>query len=313
MNPAPHVAEHLAGWVDRLVALDDVETSPVVACSGGPDSVALLALVAASGRKPVAVHVDHGLRPDGGVEASFVADVARTLGLDARAIAVDVSRGANLEARAREARYAALDAVRRELGASSILVGHTADDQAETVVLNLLRGSGLAGLGAMAPRRAAVVRPLLGLRRSDCEAVCAAIGVEPLRDPMNADTGFRRVVVRTDVLPRLASLAGRDLVPVLARQAALLRSESEYLDDLARAAWPPSPGTTPAAALASLPVVLARRAVRLWIGAPPPTLADVERVLAVAHGQRRATEIAGGHRVVRREGAMHLERASVGS
>ena len=104
--------------------------------------------------------------------------------------------------------------------------GHTADDQAETVLLNLLRGSASAGLGAMAARRDTVVRPLLGLRRSDCEAVCAAVGVTPLRDPMNADRAFRRVAVRHDVLPRLSALAGRDLVPVLARQAEVLRSES---------------------------------------------------------------------------------------
>jgi tRNA(Ile)-lysidine synthase len=205
----------------------------------------------------------------------------------------------------------ALDAARRAVGASTVLVAHTADDQAETVLLNLMRGSAAAGLGAMAERRDAIVRPLLRLRRSDCEAVCAAVGVAPVRDPMNRDRSFRRVRVREDLLPRLSEAAGRDLVPVLARQAEVLRSESEYLDELARAAWPPEPGLSRADVLARLPLPLARRAVRQWIGAPPPSFADVERVLAVARGEIRATEIAGGHRIARRAGVLRLDRASV--
>jgi tRNA(Ile)-lysidine synthase len=312
LTPEPSApALDLAEWVGRLVALDDVEASPVVACSGGPDSVALLALVVATGRTPVAVHVDHGLRPGGGAEADRVAAVAARLGVPAEAVSVTVAPGPNLEARARDARYAALHSARAAFGAASVLVGHTADDQAETVVLNLLRGSASAGLGAMAPRRGAVVRPLLGLRRTDCEAVCAAIGVDPVRDPMNSDPAFRRVVVRDDVLPRLSEAAGRDLVPVLARQAEVLRSESDYLDELARAAWPPAPDQHRADVLARLPLPLARRAVWQWIGSPPPSFADVERVLAVARGAIRATEISGGHRVIRRRGALDLVRGSV--
>jgi tRNA(Ile)-lysidine synthase len=133
---------------------------------------------------------------------------------------------------------------------------------------------------------------------------------------MNADSTFRRVAVRHDVLPRLSALAGRDLVPVLARQAEVLRSESDYLDELARAAWPAEPDLNGAGAhradvLARLPEALARRAVRQWIGAPPPSFADVERVLGVARGDIRATEISGGHRVSRRNGLLQLVRGSV--
>ena len=313
LTSPPPALRDLAPWVARLVALDDVEAQPVVACSGGPDSVALLALIVATGREPTAVYVDHGLRPDGPAEAAHVAEVARQLAADARAVAVDVAPGPNLEARARDARYAALDDARHTLGARTVLVGHTADDQAETVVLNLLRGSASAGLAAMAPRRGAIVRPLLGLRRTDCEAVCAAIGVVPVRDPMNTDPAFRRVVVRDDVLPRLSAVAGRDLVPVLARQAEVLRSESDYLDELARAAWPPDADLKRADVLARLPLPLARRAVRQWLGAPPPSFADVERVLAVARGEARATEVTGGHRVLRRSGVLLVVRASVPS
>ena len=305
------LATTLAPWLDRLVGLDDVERAPVVGCSGGPDSVALLALVSATGRQPTAVHVDHGLRDTGSLEAAFVTAVATSLGVEARSLEVDVAPGPNLEARARTARYQALEAARRTTGARTILVGHTADDQAETVLLNLMRGSASAGLGAMAVRRGSIVRPLLRLRRADCEAICAALGFEPVRDPMNGDLAFRRVAIRDLVLPYLSTVAGRDLAPVLARQAEVLRSESDYLDELARTAWPPAPDTTPATALARLPLPLARRAVRLWIGSPPPSFADVERVLAVAHGAARATEITGGHRVERRRGALVLKRASV--
>jgi tRNA(Ile)-lysidine synthase len=192
-----------------------------------------------------------------------------------------------------------------------VLVGHTADDQAETVLLNLLRGSASRGLGGMAVRRDAVVRPLLRLRRADTEAVCAALGLTPARDVMNDDPTFRRVWIRTEVLPALSAGAGRDLVPVLARQAEVLRTDSDYLDELARAAWPPAPDRAPAAALARLPLPLARRAVRLWLGAPPPSLAEVERVLRVARGEVRATELTGGRRVERSAGELRCVFASV--
>jgi tRNA(Ile)-lysidine synthase len=198
------------------------------------------------------------------------------------------------------------------VGADCVLVGHTADDQAETVLLNLLRGSAAAGLGAMAVRRDRIVRPLLGLRRADCVAVCDRLGVVPVQDPMNADPAFRRVAVRDEVLPLLGAVAGRDLVPVLARQAEVLRSESEYLDELARAAWPPDPDRPRVDVLARLPIVIARRAVRQWLGAPPPSFAEVERVLAVAGGAARATEVAGGRRVWRRAGLLHVTERVAG-
>jgi tRNA(Ile)-lysidine synthase len=124
-----------------------------------------------------------------------------------------------------------------------------------------------------------------------------------LHDPMNDDESFRRVAVRRRVLPMLESVAGRDLVPVLARQSELLREESDFLDELARAAWPGSEGVS-ARALATLPPALARRAVRLWLGPPPPSLAEVTRVLQVASGEQRATELAGGRTVRRRAGQL---------
>lgn len=300
--------------VERLVALEEMRGPVVVACSGGPDSLALLALAQAAGLSPIAVHVEHGLRAGSAGEVEIVASQAGRLGAGFRAETVTVAPGPNVEARAREARYAALERARDALGAEAVLVGHTADDQAETVVLNLLRGSASAGLGGMPVRRDRIVRPMLGLRRCETESLCAELGLEPVRDPTNDDRAFRRNWVRHEVLPLLAAGAERDLVPVLARQAAILRDESEYLDALARAAWPPD-GDTPARVLGTLSPVLARRAVRQWLGyrlgqsggGSPPSFDEVERILTVARGERRATELSGGRRVGRRSGHLCVE------
>ena len=295
----------------RLVGLAATDRPAVVGCSGGPDSLALLHVAHHLGLDPVAVHVDHGLRPGSDLDTETVADQARRLGVPFVAEPVSVAAGPNLEARARDARYCALERVRVQRAAAVTLVGHTADDQAETVLLNLLRGSAAAGLGGMPARRGTLVRPLLGVRRAETEALCAALGLVPVRDPTNDDRSPRRNWIRHEVLPLLSAGARRDLVPVLARQADVLRAESEYLDELAEAAWPAG-GDAAAGALGRLPRVLARRAVRRWLGPPPPSLAEVERVLAVAAGAGRATEVAGGRRVERRRGRLHVDRGTVG-
>jgi tRNA(Ile)-lysidine synthase len=307
MKPATADAvDHLAGWRAAFNdAVRGLAAPVVVGCSGGADSLALLALAVDAGLAPVAVHVDHGLRDGSAAEATHVRAVAERLGATFRAADVTVVPGANLEARARDARYAALDDVRADVGADVVLVGHTADDQAETVLLNVLRGSAAAGLAGMAPRHGSVVRPLLRYRRAETLAICAALGLDVVDDPMNDDPAFRRVAIRQQVLPLLSTLAERDLVPVLARQADILRSDSEFLDELAAAAWPGVEGPL-AATLAALPEPLARRAVRQWCGAPPPSLAEVERVLAVAAGEARATELAGGRAVRRSAGVLSL-------
>jgi tRNA(Ile)-lysidine synthase len=298
----------LAPWRVAFGAqVADVESPVVVACSGGADSVALLALAHDARLAPVAVHVDHKLRAGSATEADVVAAIAARLGTGFRAADAPVESGPNLEARARDARYEALEQARAALDAEAVLVGHTADDQAETVLLNVLRGSATAGLAGMAPRHGRIVRPLLGVRRADTRALCAALGLDVVTDPMNDDRTFRRVVIRHDVLPMLSALAARDLVPVLARQAEILRSESEYLDELAVAAWPDADPPS-ARALAALARPLARRAVRRWLGAPPPSATEVERVLEVAAGDARATELAGGRTVRRSAGRLSVTR-----
>ena len=297
----------LAPW-RALARFDAPGLAPpvVVGCSGGADSVALLALAVDAGLGPVAVHVDHGLRSDSADEAGAVEAVAGSLDVRFEARAISVAPDGNVEARAREARYDALRRARDDVGASVVLVGHTQDDQAETVLLNLMRGSAGPGLAGMAQQRDDIVRPLLGMRRADTHAICAALGVPVFHDPTNEDRALRRVAVRLDVLPLLNSIAGRDLVPVLARQSDVLREESQFLDELAAAALPDE-GSPSVQSLRALPPVLAQRVVRHWLGPPPPSRAEVQRVLDVARGVSRATQLAGGRIVRRADGRLLVE------
>lgn len=266
--------------------------------SGGPDSMALLILARLAGCAVTAYHVDHGLRPESAGEALVVARVAARLGAGFRSLRAEVAEGPNLEARARAARFAVLPV--------GVATGHTMDDQAETVILNVLRGAGLDGMAGMRPGRA---HPLLGIRRAEAKAVCQAAGVEWVEDPSNADPRFWRNRVRRELLPLWAEISGRDPVPLLARQADVVRAERDLLEE-----WGSKAVEDPAAvaALRVAPLPLARRAVRGWLreevpGGPPPSLAEVTRVLHVAAGRIRATEVAGRRRVSRHQGRLTLE------
>jgi tRNA(Ile)-lysidine synthase len=265
------------------------------AVSGGADSLALLVLAVAAGCDVTAIHVDHGLRPGSAAEAEVVVAAAQRLGAAFRRVTVHVDAGPNLEARARQARYEALPA--------DVLTGHTADDQAETVLLNLCWGAGLDGLAGMRPER----HPLLNLRRHETATLCAAERLEPVDDPTNADPAFRRNRMRHEALPLLAEIAQRDVVALVARQATLLRADAELLDSMAATVDP-----TDARALSEAPVALARRAVRRWLmsspasGGHPPDAAAVDRVLAVAHGNVRAIEVAGIGRISRSGGRLSM-------
>jgi tRNA(Ile)-lysidine synthase len=300
----------LGPWLDQLPMLADLaraDAPVVVGCSGGGDSLALLALAAAGGVRVVAVHVDHGLRPGSDAEFPVVADAAAAFGVPARSVTIELEPGANLEARAREARYRALEQARVGAGAAAVAVGHTADDQGETVLLNLLRGSATAGLAAMAPRQGTVARPLLGLRRRDTVEICARLRLAPVVDPMNGETRFRRVWLRREVLPALEAGAHRDLRGLLARQAEVLRDESDLLETIARDALAEAGAPPRVRAIAALEPAVARRALRQWLGGAPPSLAAIDALLAVVAGERRAVELPGGRRVVRRDGCLVLE------
>jgi len=292
-------------------ALDGVAPGPVVACSGGADSLALLALAAAAGLDPIAVHVDHGLRPGSDREAAIVAEAAARFDVRWEAVSVQVGPGASLEAQAREARYAALDAVAVRTGAGAILVGHTRDDQAETVLLNVLRGGATTGLGGMPRRRGAIVRPLLDVPRAATVELCARLQLTVVDDPMNSDVAHRRVWLRREVIPHLEAGIDRDLRALLARQAAVARDESDLLDQLGAELLVAAGDPPLARVLVEARPAVARRAVRAWLGAGrPPPLDDVEAVLAVARGEARAATVGGGDTIVTVDGRL-LRRPAV--
>lgn len=267
------------------------------AVSGGADSLALLVLAVDAGCVVTAIHVDHGLRPNSAREAASVERVAAQLGAGFHAERVDVAPGPNLEARARAARYAVLPA--------DVCTGHTADDQAETVLLNLLRGASVPGLAAM---RRGPRHPILALRRAETRALCAVRGFEPIADPMNDDPAYLRVRVRRELLPFLEQLACRDVVPVLVRQAELAADAVAAIDELSAAI-----DAADARAVAAAPPALARWALRQWIRATtgdqhPVDAAAIDRALGVACGDARAADLNGGWRIARTAGRLRLER-----
>lgn len=255
-----------------------------------------MVLAAVHGCEVTAWHVDHGLRDESSSEAALVHALATDLGVAFESRTLRLDHGPNLEARAREARYAVLPV--------DVLTGHTADDQAETVLINLLRGAGLRGLSGMRPRH---TKPLLSLRRADTQALCSALGIAVVQDPMNDDPRFQRTRIRRELLPLLDHIADRDVALVLARQADVIRDDDTYLEELAQGLDP-----TDARALTAAPAPLARRALRRWLADPyPPDVATIERVLDVARGTTRACDIGANRRVRRSQQRLHIERDGI--
>lgn len=287
--------------VDRTQELLDLCVFPPpgtrvnCAVSGGPDSMALLLLALAAGLEVTAWHVDHGLRPTSTAEGALVTRTAISYGASAQTVDGIVDDGPNLEERARDVRRAVLP--------SNVLTGHTADDQAETVLWNVIRGSGVYGAtGIGEPAR----RPLLALRRSDTRALCDARGIEVVNDPHNKEERFTRNRIRDEVLPLIAEVAGRDPVPLLARHATLATEAVGLLENLLVDV---DPSDIPS--VAELPDDLVRLSIRGWLASHadgrPPDAASVGRVLEVVRGRATATEVVGGHRVSRSAGRLFHE------
>ncbi|GAA2791297.1 tRNA lysidine(34) synthetase TilS [Saccharopolyspora taberi] len=268
MTPAPAVSATRSA-VRRLLAEASCDAL-LVACSGGADSLALAAAAAHCARRadlPVhGVVVDHGLQAGSAAVAARAAEQLAELGCDtARVVPVSVDGPGGPEAAARRARYAALEAARP--ANSLVLLGHTRDDQAETVLLGLGRGSGarsLAGMRALDPPWA---RPFLGITRATTEAACAALGLQPWQDPHNADPRFTRVRLRAEVLPLLEDVLQGGVGAALARTAAQLREDADALEVVAAGlrGRVESGGLIDAGALAAEPAALRRRVLREWL------------------------------------------------
>ncbi|MGW4426147.1 tRNA lysidine(34) synthetase TilS [Streptosporangium sp. NPDC004631] len=330
MGPPPAVAD-----VRRAVrlALDDLPSGSLVlvACSGGADSLALAAaagfVAPRAGFSAGLLTVDHGLQEGSPRRAADVVRLAAVLGLaPAEALSVSVGTEGGPEAAARRARYAALSEAAGRLGADAVLLGHTMDDQAETVLLRLARGSGTRSLAGMPARAGLYRRPLLGLGRRTTVAACAALGLSPWDDPHNLDPRYSRVRVRERLLPALEDELGPGVAEALARTATLCRDDADALDGWADAAYARAVvhdsalSDIGAVVLAvpeveGLPAGVRRRVLRraaIEAGSPPGTLSashvlQVDRLVTGWRGQRRV-EVPGGVGAVRRYGTLIFAR-----
>ncbi len=273
-----------------------------VAVSGGPDSLGLLLLSLAAGLTPRVHHVDHHARATSGEDARALSRICDALGVSLVVHDVVVEPGANFEARARAARRGVLP--------SAALTGHTMDDLAETMVINLIRGAGNDGL---APMVGDPTKPLRDVRRRDLHDFVAASPFEAATDETNASPDFTRNRVRHEVMPLLCDVARRDVVPVLARQAALIGDERDWLDALSRL---DAPAFTDADCrdLREWPRARLRRWLRDSLrtddggdGTHPPSADEVERAVAVVVGDVVATQLSGGRRLARSGQRLRLE------
>lgn len=299
----------------------------LVACSGGADSLALAACTAwvapRLGVRAGAVVVDHGWTARSPAVAAEAARVCTSLGLDPVLVAVVRPDGVGgPEAAARTARYAALSDRAARTGAVAVLLGHTLDDQAETVLLGLARGSGTRSLAGMSPVRGLLRRPLLGVRREVTHACCRALGLVPARDPAETDPSYARSRVRHRVLPVLESELGPGVSAALARTARAARDDADTLDalaaDSARQVTGPD-GSLDCVALSALPAALRRRVLRaavLTAGAPGTDLTSthvdaVETLVLDWHGQD-GTDLPGGLCARRHGGRVRLAPRDAG-
>lgn len=318
-GPHPAVAATRSAVREALEGADP-GTRVWVACSGGPDSLALTAATAFVARKEGfvtgAIVVDHGLHPQSAKIALRALDQCRLAGMAVVHIEkARVGKDGGLEAAARRARYAAIERrVQAEGGISPlVLLGHTMDDQAETVLLGLARGSGARALAGMSPRRGNLVRPFLGLRREQTVAACEALGLSPWLDPSNEpDGGPKRSALRGTVMPTLVDVLGPGVIPGLARSAALLQADADELERQARAAMRKAPGVGDewdVEMLASLPEAIRGRLLKLLAerrGAGPLTAAHVKAMDSLVTNYRGQGSVAlpGGFEAKREYGRL---------
>ena len=318
-GPKPAVAATRVA-VRRTLAGLAPGTLVLVGCSGGADSLALAAALAfeapRAGLRAGAVVVDHQLQPGSAQVAARAAEQCRALGLDPVEVgAVRVAdTGKGPEAEARRARYRALEHAADRDGAAALLLGHTRDDQAEQVLLGLVRGSGSRSLAGMPERRDSLVRPFLALDRATTRAACAAQGLQPWEDPHNEDPTYLRVRARR-LLGELEEALGPGVAAALARSADLLRQDADTLDALAREARAGlGDGPWEVGALAALPRAIRTRVWRLLAieaGSPPGSLfaAHVDALEALVtswHGQG-PVDLPGRIRARRFDGRLTLE------
>jgi tRNA(Ile)-lysidine synthase len=327
----PPIADIRRSVREALAAAGVAEGDLVlVGLSGGADSLALAAGAAFEGPRAGirvgAVIVDHGLQDASAATADRARGQALALGLApvviTRVHVAAAAAGGGPENAARDARFAAFVQARAETGATHVLLAHTLDDQAETVLLGLARGSGAASLQGMAAASPGVLRPLLGIRRTATRQACLDAGLEPWDDPHNLDTGYARVRVRQSVLPVLESELGPGVAEALARTAEQLREDAEAFDEMIEEVVedicePAESGiAVSVGALEANPPALRNRIIRFVVSSEFGVALERVHVLAVArlvtdwHGQK-PLDLPGGIRASRAGG--HLVFSTTGS
>ncbi|NUP65964.1 MAG: tRNA lysidine(34) synthetase TilS [Nonomuraea sp.] len=325
VGPHPAVADVRRAVREALADLKGGQALVLAACSGGADSLALAAALAfvapRDGFRAGLVTVDHQLQPGSAERAQQVTDLAVDMGLTpAETLTVTVGTEGGPEAAARDARYTALAEAADRLGAAAVLLGHTRDDQAETVLLGLARGSGLRSISGMAARAGRYRRPFLDLPRATTVAACRAMSLTPWDDPHNDDPRYTRVRVRRRILPALEEELGPGVAEALARTARMAREDADALDQWAESAFPDcalsdigESVTLSVPALEKLPDAVRRRVLRraaIAAGAPSGALSGahvlaVDRLVTRWHGQK-AVDLPGGLSAVRRYGTLIL-------
>lgn len=282
----------------------EISSPFLIACSAGADSIALALIAYAHNCDFALAYVDHGLS-DATLECELsVKNLAHTfkvdflvdhLGMGQRGL--DVS---NVESQARSLRYESLEKLRVQYGAKDIVTAHHSDDVAETLLINLVRGSGSGG-ASLGFRRGNIVRPLLYWRKDSLRDVVLACGLEPFEDPSNDDPRFVRNRMRNEVIPLLSDIAGRDVTELLARSSRSLQADNAYLTSYASHLWPGETANTKN--LIALDDVIQVHALRAWITGYPPSYEEMGRILDVAHHKIERTQISG-HRTIWRSGCV---------
>ncbi|MSW02639.1 MAG: tRNA lysidine(34) synthetase TilS [Actinobacteria bacterium] len=315
-SSAPAIRSAVRIWLEKLEAGDLV----LVAISGGTDSLSLAyALSLEAPKLAIQIHavtVDHQLQPGSGKQAEAVVSQMKLLGIETtiEKVTVDITEG--LEASARKARYAALDAIGNKVNAVAIFLGHTRDDQAESVLLGLARGSGTRSLSGMAAQNGKYIRPLLSITRIQTESVCNEFNLDPWNDPHNSDSSFARVRVRREAIPTLEKTIGPGISEALARSAQLLRDDADALDGWAeREIGQLDLADLDCEYLSGLPQAIRSRIIREAIfaaGAPSGSISadhvSLVEALVTSWSGQGASDLPGGVKVERFSGRLSLLR-----
>ena len=310
----PAIRSAVRSWLEKFEAGDLV----LIAVSGGADSLALAYALSLEAPKLAiqlhAVTIDHQLQAASCAQATITVQQMKSLGIETTIEKVTVNMIDGLEASARKARYSAFDNVGDRFNAMAIFLGHTRDDQAETVLLGLARGSGTRSLSGMAPHQGRYIRPLLSITRAQTENLCSEVGLTIWNDPHNVDPQFARVRVRTQAMPSLEKTIGPGIAEALARSAELLRHDADALDEWAhREVIHQDLADLECEHLASLPRAIRSRIIRTAIyaaGAPAGSVSaehvSVVEALIMAWSGQGAAHLPGGVKVERFSGRLSL-------